>query len=141
MQYVKKFDLGQRIPESNRIQLHMYLDFAMDRPPQAQANHGPQRMTKKHKALCKERAALHRHQYPPLSWADLKTCMLQATKDVIGDKKKQCRAIRGLPCKKWFDDQCKNARKHLKELTGDAYQHAAKKYHALLHKKKWEYVL
>ena len=30
MQYVSKFDLGQRIPESNHIQLHMYLDFAPD---------------------------------------------------------------------------------------------------------------
>ena len=46
-----------------------------------------------------------------------------------------------MPCKKWFDDSYKTARKHLKGLTGDAYQHAAKKYHALLRKKKREYIL
>lgn len=87
--YVSKFDLGQHIPESDHIQLHMYLEFALDcRPSQAQATHGPQRMAKQHKALYKERAALRIHQYPPLSWVDLKTSMLQATQDVIGDKKR-----------------------------------------------------
>ena len=114
----------------------MYLDFAPDRPSQAQATHGPQRIAGKHKALYKEPAALHIYQYLPLSWADLKTCMLQETQDVIGDKKRHHKAIKGLPCKKWFDDSYKTARKHLKGLTGDAYQHAAKKYHALLCKKK-----
>ena len=57
MQYVSKFDVGKRIPESHHIQLHICLDFALDRPSQAQAAHGPQRMAKNHKALYKERAA------------------------------------------------------------------------------------
>ena len=98
-------------------------------------------MVEKHKALYKERAALLIHQYPPLSWADLKTCMLQATEDVKGDKKRHHKAIKELPCKEWLDDSCKTARKHLKGLIGDAYQHAAKKSHALLRNKKREYIL
>ena len=93
-------------------------------------------MNETHKTLYRERIASHMHQYPPLSWADLKKCLLETVGEVIGNKKRHRKDVKGLPCKKWFDDQCKNARKKLKGLTGDAYICAAKEYHVLVQKKK-----
>ena len=72
---------------------------------------------------------------------DLKQCILQATKDAIG-KNKQCRkTVKGLPCKPWYDAECKEARKSLKKLTGEAYIQAEKQYHALRRKKRSNYVV
>ena len=73
------------------------------------------------------------------TWADLRDSMLNTTIEVFGKPKTNHKHAKGLPCKKWFDDTCKMARKQLKGITRDAYQQAAKKYHALIRKNKREY--
>ena len=67
--------------------------------------------------------------------------MLETVGEVMGNKRKYRKEVKGLPCKKWFDEQCKQARKSLQAFTGDAYICAAKGYHALIQKKKRAYVV
>ena len=141
MQYVNRFELGHRIPESDHVDIHMHLDFDMDTPPPRQVTDGPQRMNDTHREIYKERAAFYMHHCLPLSWADLKKCLLDAANNVTSNKRKHRKGIKGLPCKKWFDEECNAAKKHLKGLTGDVYQCATKAYHALLRKKKREFIL
>ena len=105
MQYVNRFKLGHRIPKSDHVHIHMYLDFDTNTPPLRQVTDGPQRMNDTHRAAYQERAACHMHHCPPLSWADLKKCLLDAANDVTCNKRRHCKELKGLPCKKWFHEE------------------------------------
>ena len=71
-----------------------------------------------------------------MSWVELKQCMQAAAKEALGEgTKKHLKPIKGLPHKPWYDKEYKEARKNLKQLTGDAYKQVEKQFHAMRQKK------
>ena len=52
--------------------------------------------------------------------ADLRDAMLNTATEVFGKPKTNHKHVKGLPCKKWFDDECKVACRTLKALPKGA---------------------
>ena len=50
------------------------------------------------------------------TWANLRDAMLNIATEVFGKPKANHKHVKGLLCKKWFDDECKVACKTLKSL-------------------------
>ena len=50
------------------------------------------------------------------TWADLQDAMLSAVVELFRKPKSGHKHLKELPCKKWFDDECKAAHKALKKL-------------------------
>ena len=117
---MNKFELIHKIPESDNISIHKHFDFDMSDQQPKPPTYAPPRM-KNHKRTYGERAASQMHQYSSLTWADLKRCMLEATKDVMGDNNKCTKLAKRLPCKPWYDKECKEAGNRLKKLARKAY--------------------
>ena len=141
MKYVHKFELGSRIPDHIALHMHLDMDLHQQQQPRQIIPEQP-RMKETHGRLYRERVASHLHQYPPVSWVELKQCMQAAAKEVLGEgTKKHLEPIKGLPHKPWYDKECKEARKNLKQLTGDAYKQAEKQFHAMRRKKRDSYVI
>ena len=50
------------------------------------------------------------------TWVDLRYAMLNPNLEVFGKPKTNHKHVKGLPRKKWFDDECKVACRTLKAL-------------------------
>ena len=142
MKHVCQFELGCQMPESDHIPIHIHLDMEIHRRMPTSATFSTPRLRMNHEGIYKEKVAEQLHQYPPTTWPELKKCMLSATLEVIGKKKRQRKPIKGMPHKAWFDTECKEARKRLRQFKGtDGYQLVAKQYHSLRKKKRNAYIL
>lgn len=140
---IKEFWLGEKHPESDHLALGLTLDICYH-VGSAEGAVG----TGAFRVDVDKKQAYTGHLDSLLSnltmntWADLRDAMLNTAIEVFGKPKTNHKHVKGLPCKKWFDDECKVARRALKVLPeGQERREAEKRYNALTRKKRRRYVV
>ena len=141
MHIIDDFQLGEKRPESDHVPLYVQLKMWMTAPLTAPQYHALGYRLKEEKIEpYRQRVETLLKDVTPSDWASLKSILHQAAGEVFGPKSALKRGVRGLPCNRWYDEECRTMRAAAKRATGGDKATAEKTYHGLLRKKKRLYM-
>lgn len=137
------YEIGPKLPESDHTPLYLRMRMPhLAEVKTATAENWSFRMDTNKREQYEEALDALLKDMCRLDWNKMKEALFSTAQTVLGQRKNKRTCIKGLPCNRWFDEECKSTRSNIKHMpNGPERREAEKLFHALNRRKRRKYLV